>query len=161
MPILKSGGQDVRICGDYKLTINQVSALDRYPVPRVEDLLSSLAGGKAFTKLDLSNAYQQMELDDEAKQYTTINTHKGLFQYNRVPYGIKSAPIIFQRQMEILLKDIPHTVIFLDNILVTGIDEEEHRANLNEVLKRLQSHGLREKFKKCVFGGKRGGLSWK
>ena len=76
----------IRICGDYKTTVNQVSKLDHYPVPKVEDLLATLGGGEKFTKLNMSQAYQQLQLDDESKRYTTINTHKGLFQYNRLPY---------------------------------------------------------------------------
>ena len=61
----------------------------------MEDLLATLGGGEKFTKLEMSQAYQQLQLDDESKRYTTINTHKGLFQYNRLPYGILSAPGIF------------------------------------------------------------------
>ena len=80
----------IRISGDYKTTVSQVSKLDNYPVPKVEDLLPTLGGREKFTKLDMSQAYQQLQLDDEAKRYTTINTHKGLFQYNRLPYGISS-----------------------------------------------------------------------
>ena len=72
----------VRICGDFKPTANQVSKLDCYPIPKIEDLFSQLAGGKSFTKLDLSQDYQQICLDVESKPYVTINTHKGLFQYN-------------------------------------------------------------------------------
>ena len=74
----------VHICGDFKLTVNQVSKLDRYPIPKIEDLFSQLAGGKSFTKLDLSQAYQQICLDVKSKPYVTIKTHRGLFQYNRL-----------------------------------------------------------------------------
>ena len=87
VPILRPD-DSIRICGDYKSTVNQVSNLDSYPIPKVEDLLATLGGGERFTKLDMSQAYQQLQLDDESKQYTTINTHKGLFQYTRLPYGI-------------------------------------------------------------------------
>lgn len=85
VPIMKPDNS-IRICGDYKTTVNQVSKLDHYPVPKVEDLLATLGGGEKFTKLNMSQAYQQLQLDDESKRYTTINTHKGLFQYNRLPY---------------------------------------------------------------------------
>ena len=107
VPILKPD-DSIRICGDYKSTVNQVSKLDSYPIPKVEDLLATLGGGEKFTKLDMIQAYQQLQLDDESKQYTTINTHKGLFQYTRLPYGISSAPGIFQRNMENLLQNIPY-----------------------------------------------------
>jgi hypothetical protein len=89
VPVVKHDGS-IRICGDYKLTVNQVAQTDTYPLPRIEDLFASLSGGKSFTKLDLAHAYQQIPLDEEAKEYTTINTHKGLYRYNRC--HLKSHP---------------------------------------------------------------------
>ncbi len=74
----------IRLCGDYKLTVNQVAKTDVYPIPRIEDLFASLAKGQKFTKLDLKDAYAQVPLSDDAKKYTTINTTKGLFQYARL-----------------------------------------------------------------------------
>ena len=91
------GDGNVRICGDYKVTINKAAKIDKYPIPRIDDLFASLSGGKKFTKLDLSHAYQQIELQEESRPLVTINTHKGLFTYNRLPFGISSAPSIFQR----------------------------------------------------------------
>jgi len=78
VPVVKSDGS-VRICGDYKVTINRVAKLDKYPIPRIDDLFASLSGGQKFSKVDLSHAYQQIQLDEESRQYVTINTHKGLF----------------------------------------------------------------------------------
>ena len=86
-------------------------------------MLATLGGGEKFTKLDMSQAYQQLQLDDECKRYTTINTHKGLFQYNRLPYGIWSAPGIFQRNMENLLQNIPYVIVWVDDILVSGAND--------------------------------------
>ena len=70
----------VRICGDFKVTINPVLQVDQYPVPKTDYLFAMLGGGQKFTKLDLSHAYQQVLLDDESREYVTINTHKGLYQ---------------------------------------------------------------------------------
>ena len=84
------------MCGDFKQTINQVSKLYRYPNPKIKDLFAKVAGGKTFSKIDLSHAYQQLELDDESKLYVVISTQKGLFQYTCLPFGISSAPGIFQ-----------------------------------------------------------------
>ena len=72
--VLKPDKTNVRICGDFKQTINPVSTLDKYPIPKVEDLFSTLAGGKIFSKIDLSQAYQQLPLAEESKQYVIINT---------------------------------------------------------------------------------------
>ena len=75
-----------RICGDYKVTVNADLDVDRYPLPIPHELFASLAKGQKFSKLDLSQAYQQLLLDEESKKYTMINTHQGLYQYNRLPY---------------------------------------------------------------------------
>ena len=128
--VLKSDG-NVRICGDYKITVNPVAKQDAYPLPRVDDLFADLAGRKIFSKLDLAHAYQQIELDEDSKKLTTINTHKGLFRYNRLPFGISSAPSIFQRTLEGLLAGIPRVSIYLDDILVSGISEKDHLATLD------------------------------
>ena len=81
MPVLKPDGT-IRICGNYKVTVNRAAKPDVYPFPRVEDLFATLAGGKTFTKLDLAHAYQQIPLEESSEQYATINTHKGLYQCN-------------------------------------------------------------------------------
>jgi len=114
-----------------------VSKLNRYPIPKVEDLFATLERGKTFTKIDLSQAYQQLKLDEESKRYVVINTHKGLFRYTRLPYGISSAPGIFQKAMEGLLQGIPHVTVYLDDILITGETEAEHLKSLEQVLERL------------------------
>ena len=82
VPVLKSDGT-VRVCGDYKLTVNKVSKVDAYPIPKLDDLYTKLAGGQTFTELDISHAYEQMLVDEDSKELLTINTHKGLYRYNR------------------------------------------------------------------------------
>ena len=96
VPVLKSNGE-IRLCGDYKVTVNKAVKTEKYPIPNVEDLYTRLAGATYYTKIDLSHAYQQSQLAEEAQKYTTINTTKGLFVYTRLCYGISSAPAIFQR----------------------------------------------------------------
>ena len=91
VPVMKSDGT-VGVCGDYKLTVNKVSKLDGYPIPKLDDLYTKLVGGQTFTELDLSHAYEQMLVDENSKEFLTINTHKGLYRYNRLPYGVASAP---------------------------------------------------------------------
>ncbi|XP_038069821.1 uncharacterized protein K02A2.6-like [Patiria miniata] len=141
----------VRICGNCKLTANKVLKLEQYPIPTLDDLLQTAKGGQKYSKLDLSHAYHQIELDPSARKYTTINTHRGLFQYTRLPFGIASAPALFQRTMESLLADIPMCRPYLDDIIVTGKNDEEHLASLKAVLSRLEENGLRVKQEKCTF----------
>ena len=150
VPVLKPDGS-VRICGDYKVTVNRAAKTDSFPLPRIDDLFASLAGGQTFSKLDLAHAYQQIELDDESKKLVVINTQKGLFQYNRLPFGVSAAPAIFQRTIEGVLRGIPHVCVYLDDILITGDTEAEHLHNLDEVLTRLEEAGMRLKQKKCSF----------
>ena len=77
--------------------MNPVLVVDKYPLPKPDDLMSQLAGGQRFSKIDLSQAYQQVQLDNESRKFVTINTHQGLYQYTRVPFGISSAPACFKR----------------------------------------------------------------
>ena len=150
VPVTKANGQ-IRICGDYKMTVNQVANSDVYPLPLVEDLFNKLSGGKLFTKLDLTHAYQQVLLDDESKKLTTINMTKGLFQYERLPFGVAAAPSIFQRLMESLLQDLPRVAVYIDDIVVAGTSVDDHLANLDKVMARLLSVGLTVRKSKCVF----------
>ena len=136
VPVPKPDGT-VRLCGDFKVTVNPVLQIDKYPIPKPEDLLTVLAGGQKFSKLDLSQAYQQMLLHPDDRNYITINTHLGLFQYTRLPFGIASAPAIFQHQMEKILQGIPNIACYLDDVLITGKDDSEHVATLEKVFERL------------------------
>ena len=109
--------------------------VDKYPLPKPEDLMSNLAGGLQFSKLDLSQAYLQIVLDQESRKYVTVNTHKRLYQYTRVPFRISTAPALFQRNMDTILQGIPNTICYLDDILVTGNSTEAHLKNLEEETK--------------------------
>ena len=140
-----------RICGDYKVTVNPALQVDQYPLPKPEDLFATLAGGEKFTTLDLSQAYLQLELDEESSQCTTVNTHKGLYRYKRLPFGIASAPALFQKTMDTVLQDIPKAMCYIDDIMITGTNDAEHLATLEEVLKRLKEHGIKANLKKCRF----------
>ena len=123
----------VRLCGDYKINLNPGLYVDQYPMPTPEDLMATLAGGQLFSKLDLSSAYLQVPLHPESHKYITINTHRGLYQYTRLPFGVASAPAIFQRIMEGILQGILGVVVYIDDILVSGKDEQEHLKRLEQV----------------------------
>ena len=131
--------------------MNRVSKLDRYPIPKIEDLLATLKGGRYFSKLDLQHAYQQLKLDAESQKYVVINTKRGLFRYTRLPFGIASAPGIFQRVMESMVRGIPGVIVYLDDILISGGSQEENIERLQRVLTRLREVGLTLKQAKCVF----------
>lgn len=150
VPVVKPNGS-VRICDDFKLTVNKVAKLDTYPLPKIDDWFLQLAGGKHFSKLDLAHAYLQIALDEEFKQYVVINTYKGLYQYNRLLFGIHSAPAIFQCTIESILRGIPHVSVYIGDILVTGSMEAEHLQTLDRVLTQLYAAGVRLRRDKCAF----------
>ncbi|UYV73340.1 K02A2.6-like [Cordylochernes scorpioides] len=150
VPIMKKNGH-VRICGDFKITLNPVLKIDQYPLPKIEDIFAILGRGINFSKIDLSQAYLQLELDEDSKEMAVINTHKGLYRYNRLPFGIASAPAIWQRIIEQILSGIPGTLVYLDDILITGESEADHLRNLEAVLNRLNEYGLKANREKCNF----------
>ena len=114
------------LCGNYKVSVIPFLIPDTYLLPHVGDLLAALSGGKVFSKLDLSHDNLQVSLDGISKKLTTINTTRGLFQYEGLPFGISSAPSLFQRITVTLLSDISHVCVYLDDIFVAGTNKEDH-----------------------------------
>ena len=99
----------------------------------------------------MSQTYLQLPLEESSKEFVTINTHKGLFRYNRLPFGVVLAPTIFQQYMETLLRDCKGVTVYLDNILVTGLSVENHLENLKAVLSKFDKAGLHLNKDKCKF----------
>ena len=145
----KDGG--IRICGDFKVSINPFLHPEVYPLPTPEEMFSTLANGESYTKLDLARAYKQMKVKKECQPLLTINTHCGLFQYTRLPFGITTAPSLWQRAMAQVLSGLPGVVYCIDDILVTGRTRAGHTTNLQAVLQRIREYGLRLKKSKCQF----------
>lgn len=104
-----------------------------------------------FSKIDLSRAYQQVVMVKDSREHLTLNTHKGLFAVNRLAFGVASAPAIFQKVMDNMLKGLKGVICYLDDILVMGQNEREHLDNLDSLLSRLQERGVRIKTEKCEF----------
>jgi transposase InsO family protein len=150
VPVKKPNGK-IRICGDFKVTINPQIWVDEHPIPSIEELFTRLNNGIKFSKLDLSDAYLQIELDDNSKKLVVVNTPLGLFRYNRLPFGIASAPAIFQRVIDQVIAGIPNTVAYLDDILITGKTEDEHLQTLDLVLSKLAEFGFTCNPEKCMF----------
>ena len=138
----------VRLCGDYKVTINPYLESNPYPTPNPEDLFATLAGGAIFSRLDMKHAYQQLQVELDSQEYLTMNTSKGLFAYTRMPFGINTAPSIWQRKMDRILAG---TVCYMDDILVVGENESQHDERLMAVLQKLDKAGLKLKREKCEF----------
>ncbi|CAF1690093.1 unnamed protein product, partial [Adineta ricciae] len=136
VPVKKPNGS-IRICGDFKVTINPQILVDQHPIPSIDELLARLGSGEKFTKLDLSDAYLQLELDEPSKELVVINTPLGLFKYSRMPFGIANAPAIFQRVIDQVISGISNCIAYLDDTLITGANESEHLCTLELVLSKL------------------------
>ena len=136
VPVPKSDGR-FRVCGDYKVTVNQVLSIEQYPLSKPEEIFATLAGGKCFSKLDLSQTYLLVLVDEDSCPYVTVNTHQGLYRYTRLPFGVASAPALFQRLMDTMLQGIPGVTCYIDDILVSGKDEDQLWQSLEEVFRRL------------------------
>ncbi|XP_055604705.1 uncharacterized protein K02A2.6-like [Uranotaenia lowii] len=149
--VRKSDNVSVRICGDYSTGLNAALESDRHPLPHPDDIFTALAGARIFSQIDLSDAYLQVEVEEESRKLLTVNTHRGLFQYNRLAPGIKSAPGAFQRIIDCMVAGIPGVKTYLDDILVSGRTQEEHDRNLDATLGRIRDYGFHLRIEKCHF----------
>ena len=138
----------LRLCGDYKVTVNRWAEVGTYPLPTVQDLFAKIKG-KVFSKLDLAQAYLQCELTDASKKLLVINTQKGLLQPERLPYGVAQAPELFQKIMDQALQGLDGVLVYLDDILVASPSVEEHRKDLGKVMKRLKEYNIHLNGTKC------------
>lgn len=141
----------LRVCGDYSVTVNSQLEIPRQPIPLPEDLIRKLGGGYYFTKVDLADAYNQIKLSPESRKRLALSTHRGVLLQERLPFGISSAPGYFQQIMEQLTRDLRGVAVYLDDILVSGKDAQEHLENLRTLFKRLKDKGLRCNRDKCSF----------
>ena len=144
----KDGG--VRICVDMR-QVNAAIKRVRHPIPTVEDISLELNGAKYFSKLDLAQAYHQLELHEDSRYITTFSTHVGLFRYKRLNYGTNAAAEIFQYTLQQQLQGLTGVRNIADDIIVYGQTREEHDIALDNCLKRLYNRGFRLNESKCRF----------
>ncbi|XGW34118.1 hypothetical protein V3C99_018144 [Haemonchus contortus] len=148
--VRKQNGK-LRICADFSTGLNRALQSFDYTLPMLEDIFASLNGGAISSQIDLSDAYLQLELSEESKKKVVINTQKGLFRYNRLPFRIKIAPGSFQQVMNKMVTGLQGVATYLDDILVSGRNEQEHRENLLTVFGRIADYGFKVRLDKCTF----------
>ncbi|XP_054746789.1 uncharacterized protein K02A2.6-like [Anastrepha obliqua] len=148
---VKKPSGKVRICGDYSSGLNAWLGPHQYPLHTPEEIYAKVAGSHCFTVIDLSDAYLQIPVTAESAKLLTINTHMGLFTFNRLAPGIKSAPGAFQQIMDTILAGIDDTVAYIDDIIIGGATFEKHVENLHKVAQQLQKYKFRAQFDKCKF----------
>lgn len=147
----KDGGY--RMCIDYR-KLNSRTEKDAYSLPSMEEILEQLAGSEVFSVMDMLNGFYQVYLHKESRPYTAFYCHRGLYQWKRLPMGLSGSPGIFQRILDIALREIkPESVAnYLDDLIVFGKDNDTHRENLQKVFDKLKEANLKLSVTKCFFG---------
>lgn len=151
-PVLFARKKDgtLRMCVDYR-QLNRITVKNRYPLPRIDDLLDRLRGATVFSSLDLTQGYHQILLSEAERERTAFRTPFGHFQYKVMPFGLTNAPAVFQSAMNSILQDLNFVVVYLDDILIFSSSPEEHVDHVRVVLERLQKHRYYCKLSKCEF----------
>lgn len=149
--VVKKDDNSLRICGDYRATVNAAIDVDTYPLPTSVEAFVKLSGGRIFSKLDLKQAYTQVKVDSDTAELLTLNTPLGLMKMNRLAFGVSAAPGIFQRLMSSALVDMEGVACLLDDVAIMGNNKEEHNQRLRKVMSKLNEMGFRLNVKKCVF----------
>ena len=142
----KSG--EVRICVDLK-PLNKSVLREVHPLLKVDETLAQLSGAKVFTKLDANSGFWQIPLSKESRLLTTFITPMGRYCFNKLPFGISSAPEHFQKRMSAILSSLEGVVVQMDDILVFGKDQAEHDGRLFNVLVRISEAGGTLSHVKC------------
>ncbi|XP_054266890.1 uncharacterized protein K02A2.6-like [Macrosteles quadrilineatus] len=150
VPVVKPNG-NIRICADYKVTVNKQIKEEHHPIPRIEDIFAQMNGGQLFCTLDLSNAYLHLEMDAESAEIQTLSTHKGQYIVNRLMFGVKVAPGVWQKVMDGILQDLQGVQCFFDDIIIQGTSSKELLERLKQVFERLRSQNLKLNRDKCKF----------
>ena len=149
VPIPKSNN-DIRLCVDMRCA-NKAIQRERFPLPNIDETLEQMNGASVFSKLDLAQAFHQVELESDSRYITTFATNNGLYRYKRLFFGVNSAPETYQRIIQQVIQDIPGCKNIIDDIIIYASNQLEHDKILRMLLTRLREKGLTLNRNKCEF----------
>lgn len=136
---------------DGSKTINPHLTTHHYPLPLIGDLIANKSEAKRFALIDLKGAHQQLLVSETTKRLLVVNTHKGLYAYRRLPFGVKPAASIFQSVMDCILLGLENAQAYIDDILIWGKTDHELLTKVEEVLERMAKHNVKANTEKCIF----------
>lgn len=142
---------DIRPCGDYR-QLNAITKPDRYPIPRLQDFTYILAGKHIFSKIDINRSYHCIPTAPADIEKTATITPFGLFEFPRMPFGLRNAAQTFQRFMHFVLSDLDFVFSYLDDAIIGSVDHISHKKHLEIVFQRFQNFGITINLTKCNFG---------
>lgn len=150
----KDGGH--RMCVDYR-ALNKITEKERYPLPVIQDLLDQLADKSIYCCLDLANGYHQVRISPSSRPFTAFVTPEGHYQYKMMSFGLCNAPAVFQRAMNEILAPVLHKCaeVYIDDVILWGTCAENCLENLEQVLRLIETAGVKLKREKCIFLTKR------
>jgi transposase InsO family protein len=157
-PILfvKKPDGGLRLCIDYR-KLNNITRKDAYPIPRIDELLTRVTGKKWFTKLDIRQAFNRIQMSTESEEYTAFQTKYGTYKTKVLPFGLTNGPATYQRYMnDVLIEYLDEfCMAYLDDILIYSNSQEEHKRQVKLVLNRLREAGLQVDIRKSEFSVQR------
>eukprot|EP00112_Aurelia_sp_Birch-Aquarium-sp1_P009823 Seg2131.1 transcript_id=Seg2131.1/GoldUCD/mRNA.D3Y31 product="putative protein K02A2.6" protein_id=Seg2131.1/GoldUCD/D3Y31 len=139
--VIPKSNAEIRLCVDMRQA-NSAMVRERHPIPTVEEVLHEFNGSSVFSKLDIKWAFHQVELSEESRPITTFVTHKGLYRYKHLMFGISCAPEMYQRIIQQVLQGCEGAINIFDDIIVYGATVSEHNQRLHQLLQRIRERGL-------------------
>lgn len=148
--LVPKGENDVRVCIDYR-KLNEITKPDRYPLPRIDDLLHQAKAMPYMTTIDLQSGYHQIRVRPEDQDKTTFVSQFGTFRFKRMPFGLRNAPATFQRLMDRFIRGlkVDFVLAYLDDLIIRSVSFSQHMTDLREVFDKLREYKLCANRKKC------------